>query len=107
VKTTYTLTVTGPDFSFKSTDDVVVDVLELTDVEYKQSNETIYGKEGSGSVCVGSSYEFKVNTVPAGGSPALCGDLQDLDFFNEEIAKGTGSSFNRVFSTDLEKGTTQ
>jgi len=105
-KTTYTLTVTGPDFSFKSTDDVEVDVLELQDAEYKQNNESLYGKKQTGSACIGKPYQFRVNTEPAGGSPALSWEIKAVDT-NREIDKGTGSSFTHTFSTELDKGVTQ
>lgn len=104
--TTYTLSVTGKDFSGKTTDDVIVNVFKFKDILIKESTEaaTFFNKD-PGKVCMQGSFDFKVETDPiAIGSAKIKYDLYDLDFINEELTHGDGQTFTHKFTEDHADG---
>ncbi len=108
--TTYTLTVTGPGFSFRSTDDIKVSVVRIKEILVKEQSEpdAFYDiPEAGGSIFKTGSFTFKVSMESADASSVtLSYDVYDLDFFNEEISKGetTTGNFTIKFSQENSDG---
>ena len=99
--TTYTLTVVGPDFSFKDTDDMKVEVAEIDKIQFKKNGTwTDVPLGGLSVVCLGSSISFKAvlkapGTIWPDNSPTWSG-----------AASGTGEEVTVTFSSSGAKNVT-